>query len=166
MRWVRGMPAPAVPPIPALIPGTMRNGTAGGGERQRLLGAAAEYQRIAALEAQHAAALPRQRDQALVDAELRRPGPAGALADRDQRAFGEGEDIGRDEGVMQDDVGGGEGVERVQGEQARVARPRADEPDGSGREFRQPEPRGGGERAVHTEKREGISLDAARSADK
>ncbi len=105
---------------------------AGGGERQRLLAAAAEYQRVAALQPHHAMAVARQADQALVDAKLRRAPPAGALADRLQpRLRCERQDLRRDQRVVQHDVGFGQGVRGVQGQQARIAGTGADQPDGA-----------------------------------
>ena len=80
---------------------------AGRGQRQRLLAAAPEHERIAALQAQDAQARPGEIDQALVDPELGRARPPGALADRLEggRRPGERQDLGRDQGIVQDHVG-------------------------------------------------------------
>jgi hypothetical protein len=56
-RWVSGMPAAAVPPMPALMPGTIRKG----------MPAAAS-----ALQPHHSPSLARQVDQPLIDAKLLR----------------------------------------------------------------------------------------------
>ena len=82
---------------------------AGRGQRERLLAAAPEHERIAALETQHAQAGARELDQALVDPELRRSRPSGALADRLEARgrAGERQDLRRHQGVVQDDVGAG-----------------------------------------------------------
>ena len=110
---------------------------AGRGQRERLLAAAPEHERIAALEAQHAQAGARKLDQALVDPELRRARPSGALADRLEAGgrAGERQDLGRHQGVVQDDIGAGQRMGGVQREQAGVARPGADQPDAARREF-------------------------------
>ena len=120
-----------------MIPGTTRNGHAGRGQGERLLATAPEHERIAALETQHAQAGARQLDQALVDPELRRPRPSGALADRLEAGgrTGERQDLGRHQGVVQDDIGAGQRMGGVQREQAGVARPGADQPHAARREF-------------------------------
>src|SRR5690606_10786526 len=113
MRWVSGMPAAARPPIPEVIPGTTRNDTPAAASASA---SAAEPERVAALEADHARARGRQLDQALVDAQLRGPGAPRALADRLERRAraGQRQNLGRDQGIVQDDVGA---LERVRGVQ-------------------------------------------------
>ena len=104
---------------------------AGGGKRHRLLAAAAEHERIAALEPQHALARARQRDQALADIGLRRRRLAAALAGEFEPRLraGERQHPLIDQRVMHDDVGLGEAGERVERQQAGIARPGAGQPD-------------------------------------
>ena len=63
--WPGCRQSPA-PPRPAVTPGMTRNGMPACSQRQRLLAAAAEHERVAALQAQHALAGPGQLDQPLV----------------------------------------------------------------------------------------------------
>ena len=109
---------------------------AGCGQRQRLLAAAPEHQGIAALEPHDAQTLARELDQALVDLELPRALAPGPLADRleARRRAAQRQDLRRHQRIVQDHVGLLERVQRVQGEQARIARPGADQPDAAGRD--------------------------------
>ena len=111
---------------------------AGGGERHRLLAAAAEHERIAALEPQHAFAGARQRDQPLADVGLRRRRLAAALAGKFEPRLraGERQDARVDQRVVHDHVGLREPGERVERQQAGIARPGAGEPDMARREHR------------------------------
>ena len=87
-------------------PGDDAEADAGRRQRQRLLPAATEHQRIAALQPHHAMPLPRQADQPLIDAKLRRAAPAGALADRFQpRLRRQRQDLRRHQRVVQHDIG-------------------------------------------------------------
>ena len=86
---------------------------AGPGQRQGLLAAAAEHERVAALEAQHPPALAGQRDQpggdALLRRRMRRPPrlPANSRVAPGPR---HAEDALVDQGVVDHDVGRREGV--------------------------------------------------------
>ena len=62
-------------------PGHDLAGNAGQRQRQRLFGAAAEHERVAALEPHHALALPRGANHQRVDRLLLHAGAAGPLAD-------------------------------------------------------------------------------------
>ena len=62
-RCVTGMPADAGTADSAETPGTTSNGHAGLGERERLLAAAAEDERVAALEAHDLEPLPAELDE-------------------------------------------------------------------------------------------------------
>ena len=57
------MPAYAAAPSAAVMPGTTSNADAAGGQRVDFLAAAAEHERVAALQAQHALAGERVLDQ-------------------------------------------------------------------------------------------------------
>ena len=106
------------------------------GERRRFLAAAPEYERIAALEPQHAFARAREFDQPLADIRLHRRGSAAALAGEfEPRLFaGKRQHPAIDQRVMHHDVGLGEPGEGIEREQARVAGAGAGEPDMAGRE--------------------------------
>ena len=66
-RWVTGMPASAGAAIAELMPGTISNGIAGRRQRERFFAAAAEHERVAALEPHDALAAPRGADHQAVD---------------------------------------------------------------------------------------------------
>ncbi len=139
-----------MPPIAGGDAGDDAKRNAGGGERQRLLPAAAEDQRIAALQPQHAQAVGAKRDQALVDAQLRRLHASGALAHLLQPMRGQRQDVGRDQRVVQHHVGHRQRVRGVQGEQSRIARPGPGEPYRPGGEFGRRQSCGGEvQRRVH-----------------
>ena len=109
---------------------------AGRRECQGLLAAAAEHERIAALEPDHPQAGAGELDQALIDPELLRARPAGPLADRLEARCGpaERQDLGRDQRVVEDHVGRFERVHGIEGQETRIAGPGADQPDRAGRE--------------------------------
>src|SRR5207248_1983544 len=104
-------------------------GDAGGGERLGLLAAAAEQERVAALEAHDALAAAGGVDQRLVygDAAL---GVAWAEFS-DREAFGgwrdEVEDARRDEGVVEDEIGLAQQLDGSQGQQTAVPGAGADQ---------------------------------------
>jgi hypothetical protein len=110
-------------------------GNAVRGQHFEFLAAAAEHEGVAALQAHHRAARARMLEHEPVDARLRgcmrvgAAGRAGLLADVDQLgvAAHAREHVGGDQAVVQHHVGLREHAQRAQGEQARVARPRADE---------------------------------------
>ncbi len=108
-------------------------------QRQRLFAAAAEDEGVAALQAQHALAGPRQFDEARRDVALLRARLAAALAGilklrprpcELQNGF-------VDQRVVDHDVGLLQRVERVERQQARIARPGADQPHPARLEDRQ-----------------------------
>jgi hypothetical protein len=112
-----------------------RNGTPAAAS---VFAAAAEHERIAALEPQHALAGARQRDQALADIGLRRRRFAAALAGEFEPRLrpGQRQHPLVDQRVMHDHVGLGEAGERVERQEAGIARPGAGQPDGARRENR------------------------------
>ncbi len=114
---------------------------AGGDEAHGLLAAAAEHERIAALQAQHPQALARQFDQPLGDVPLAGRGLAAALAGKfpDHVRPGEAKHRLIDQRVVQDHLRLAERVDRMQGQQPGIARPGAGQPDLSGTEPRQAE---------------------------
>src|SRR5579872_1903464 len=103
------------------------------GQRLDLLAAAAEHERIAAFQAQHAQVLPRQFDQPQRDVFLAVRRPAAALAGKFAPRLrpGERQHAFRDQRVIDDHVGFFQRVEGVQRQQAGIARPGADQPHGS-----------------------------------
>ena len=100
-------------------------------QRHRLLAAAAEHEGIAALEPQHALPGARQRDQPLADIGLDRRRLAAALAGKFEPRLrsGQRQDALIDQRVVNDDVGLRQAGQRIEREQARIARPGAGEPD-------------------------------------
>ena len=117
---------------------------AGLGQRQSLLAAAPEHARVAALEAKHAMAQARQRNEAVGDARLRRRWLAAALAGKFERGAGIGErqHARIDEGVMDDDVRRGETGKRLERQHGGIAGTGAGEPDLASFEHRQLRQRG------------------------
>jgi hypothetical protein len=111
---------------------------AGPRQRHGLFAAAAEYERIAALEPQHAMARARKRDQALADIGLQRRRLAAAFAGEFESGLGSGQGQHAlvDQGIVDDNIGLREPGERIEGEQTRVARSGAGEPDMSRRKDR------------------------------
>ena len=125
-------------------PGVGRSGDAGGHARhdleldarlpqhQRLLAAATEHQRVAALEPHDPAPGAAVLDEQPVDLRLRHLRPAALLADVDELGIRARvpQRLRRDQAVVEDDVGRGDQLDRADGEQAGVARPGPDEVDG------------------------------------
>ena len=101
------------------------------GERLGLLAAAAEHERVAALEAHHALARPAQLDEQRVDLLLAERGRARLLADVAQLGVRPGavERTRRDQAVVEDRVGARDQLQRAARHQARIAGPGADEVD-------------------------------------
>ena len=79
-RWVSGMPAAAGPASAELSPGTTVTGTPAADAGQPLLAAAAEDERVAALEPHHPLAGARAVDQHRVDLVLGQVVPVRRLA--------------------------------------------------------------------------------------
>ena len=104
-------------------------------QRLALLAAAAEDERVAALQPHHALARPRRLDQPLADLLLRHRGHAGRLADVDQLGVlaRPVERPRRDQPVVVDRVGRADQLQRARRHQPRIAGPGADEVDESGR---------------------------------
>ncbi len=104
------------------------------GEMLHLFGRAAKDRGVAALQAHDALARLGGGEEEVVDAFLRLAVAAGAFADADPLdALGdEVEDAGADEGVVEDDLGSGDQLFGLAGEEVRVARPCADQPDFTG----------------------------------
>ncbi len=101
-------------------------------QHERLLAAAAEDQRIAALQPHHPPPGAPVLDQQPVDLLLRHLRPAALLADVDQfrvrpRVL---ERLLRDQAVVEDDVGRGDQLDRADRQQPRVAGPGADQVHG------------------------------------
>ena len=123
-RCVSGMPAAAVPPIPALIPGTMRNAMPAAASETRFLAATPKHQRIAALQPHHPQALARKLDQPVVDPQLLGAHAAGALARQFQPCLRrQRQDRIRHQRVMHHHVGLTQRVRRMQCQQAGIAGP-------------------------------------------
>jgi hypothetical protein len=102
-----------------------------GHERFDLLAAAAEDERVAALQPDHAPTLQREPHEQRVDLVLRQRVPGARLADVDQLRIAacEVEDVGTDEAVVDDDVGLRDQPRRAQRQQIRISRTGADEMD-------------------------------------
>ena len=124
------MPAAAGAAMTDETPGTTSKSRPAADERERLLAAAAEHERIAALQAHDVAAAAAELDEQLVD-QLLRHRCAGTLADVDQLGVGSGEreHAGADERVVHDDVGCLQPAQPADGQQLRVARAGADQRD-------------------------------------
>ena len=71
-RWVTGMPASAGPAMPAVMPGTTSKGMPACRQRRSFLAAAAEDERVAALEPDDVEPGPGEPDQGGIDVRLRR----------------------------------------------------------------------------------------------
>ena len=100
-----------------------------GGQRLHLLAAAAEDERVAALEAHHLLAFARQSHQQRVDFLLRHAVVVALLADVDALGVGgrSGQHLGRHQVVVDDDVGLREQSRGAQRQQFGVARAGADQ---------------------------------------
>ena len=102
-------------------------------ERGDLLLCAAEEHRIAALKPDHDGVRPRGIDESLVDESLRSGMFPATLSDGDLlSAFGEGERVGMDERIVENDVGRGEKLGCPQREQVGGAGTSADKIHGVG----------------------------------
>src|SRR4249920_3181646 len=99
-----------------------------------LLAAAGGAERIAALELDGVASLPRRIGQTPVDRVLTDPGAAGAPAGEDAFGVAAGaiEDTHADRLVVEDDIGALQSLQRPQGQQIGVARAGADQKDRPG----------------------------------
>ena len=125
--------------MPAVTPRHDTERHAGRRQRQRLLAAPPEHERVAALEAQHAGARLRLGHQPGGNVRLAGRGPAAALARMvDARARPRHRQHARiDQRIVHDDIGVFERAGRQQGQQAGVAGARAHEPDLTRRQPRQ-----------------------------
>ena len=158
-----GMPAIAGTEMALVMPGTTSTSTPASRQKRELLAAAAEDERVAALEPHDALAVAGEGDEQRVDRVLRHGVVAGQLADvddlgRQHDALG-GEPVehaARAEPVGDDDVGGLERAQAAEGEQAGVAGSGADERDLAGRG-------GGGHRAPPTAAGRGGAASVARA---
>ena len=111
-----------------VTPGTTSNGTPAARERQRFFAAAAEHERIAALQPHDAAAAPRRANHQRVNGLLRHRVAAGALADEEPlRAARELQDAVVDERVVQHEIRRAQARDRLARQQPRIARAGADE---------------------------------------
>ena len=103
---------------------------AGALQRQRFLAAAAEHERVAALEPHDAFAAPRGANHQRFDRALRHRMPPGALADVEAlRATGVAQHAIIDERVVQDEIGAAQPRDRGARQQAGIAGACADERD-------------------------------------
>ena len=129
LRNVRGRPASAAQPSAAVMPGTTTTGTPAARRCFELLAAAAEHERIAALEPHDALAGARRFDQAAIDLILADAALPAPLAD--EHALGIAsrpvEDRRRDQLVVEHDVGILQRMQRTQRQEVGIARPGADQ---------------------------------------
>ena len=124
------MPADAGAAIALLIAGHDVVGHAGLLQRQRFLAAAAEDERIAALQPHDAAAAPRGADHQRLNRRLRHRMTAGALADEEPlRPARVAENAVVDERVVEHEVGGAQPRDRRPRQQAGIAGTGADQRD-------------------------------------
>ena len=102
---------------------------AGAGQRQRLLAAAPEHERIAALEPHDALPGAPEPHQQLLDLALARSAGAHRLAHVElRRGLGrERQDFGADQPIVDDGIRRLQSSQRLERQQLRVARPRADQ---------------------------------------
>ena len=129
-RCVTGMPAGAGAAIALLMPGTTSYGHAGALQRERFFAAAAEHERVAALQPHDAAAAARGADHQRVNRRLRHRMAAGALADVEAlRAARVAQDPVVDQRVVEHEVGGAQPRDRRARQQPGIAGPGADERD-------------------------------------
>ena len=102
----------------------------GSGDRQRFFAAAAQHERIAALQAHHMFAAARHGDEQPVDVFLTDAAAAGALTDAEaRRVRRQRQHLGRHERVVQHDVGLAQSPDRLHRQELGIARSRADERD-------------------------------------
>ena len=100
------MPASSGAATAVVTPGTTSNGMPAMRQRQRFFGAAAEHERVAALQPHDALALPRGADHQPIDRLLPDAGAAGALADAEAlRLRQPPQRLGVDQRVVQHQVG-------------------------------------------------------------
>ena len=136
-RIVAGMPAEASPPKADVTPDSTRNGMLLRRQRQRLLAAAREDQRMPALQPHHLAAFLRQPDQQRVDLFLRDRQPPAAFSDEEFfRLARHRHDLLRHQRVVHQRVGLGERRQHVERQQPRIAGSRAGQPDMAGLQLR------------------------------
>src|SRR5262249_11990087 len=112
---------------------------AGADQRQRLLPAAPEYERVAALEPQDATALPGVGNEQIVDVALPRGRASAPLAGVDdaRTIARQIENTTIDQCVVDDDVGATEPVRGKEGQEARIAGAGSRQPYLAGREGRE-----------------------------
>jgi hypothetical protein len=105
------------------------------GKGKQFFPAAAEQQRVAALQPHHALAGARGLDQGLGDARLRPGRVALALADIDQRRVRarHAQHGAAGQRIVEDDIRGAQRAGGAQGQQIGIARASADQPDGTRR---------------------------------
>ena len=138
-RMVAGMPAAARPAEGGGDAGEDAVGDVLGDQRQRLLRAAREDEGVAALQPHDLAAFLREAHQQRVDLVLRGSTAAAALADIEfLRAFRDGDDLVRNQRVMDQRVGLGQRRDHVERQAAGVAGAGAGQPDMAGLQLRQP----------------------------
>ena len=130
-RWVTGIPAAAGAAIALVTPGTTSKGTPAAASASASSPAAAEDERVAALQAHDPPAATAVRDERRVDLVLGHGGAPGGLARVEQLGAGpaEGQQPLGAEAVVDDDVGALQRVAARRGDQARVAGPGADQVD-------------------------------------
>jgi hypothetical protein len=138
-RWVRGAPASRRAFAGAGGQGRGHAGNdaaldAGLAAGFQLLAASAEDEGVAALEPHDGQAVQGEGDQHRVDLVLGVRMAQLALGHRDppRRLGRQVQDLVGDQAVMDHHVGGLQGLERLEGQQFRVARPRAHQPDSPG----------------------------------
>ena len=160
-RWVTGMPAAAGTATALVTPGHDLDGDARGEAGQGLLAAAAEHERVAALEPHDAAAGLGVLDEQPVDLVLGQRVVAGGLADvdDDDRRVELVQQRARGEPVDEHDVGLGEQPAAAGRDQAGVARAAADQRHAAGRAA------GGGAAAARRCRGRGRSRRAGSSPD-
>ena len=125
VRWVTGMPAAAGAANAELTPGHHLDVDTGPTQGLGLLAAAAEHERVPALQPHHPASGPGPVDEEVVDLGLQ-AGLPRALADVDPLGGrrGQVEQLGGDEPVVDDDLGAGRAVRHRAGSAGRGRRVR------------------------------------------
>ena len=126
-RCVSGMPADAGTAVIGETPGTTSNVDAGLGERQRLLAAAPEDERVAALQAHDVEPCAAERRRA---ARSSRSCVEAVARDPQRVCRRLVDELGGDEAVVDERVAGADELEAAHGDQAGVAGAGADERDG------------------------------------
>ena len=129
-RLVSGCRAAAAAASAAVMPGTISTSMPACFERAQFFVGAAEQHRVAAFQAHDQRVLLRAVDQLLVDQRLRGRALAGALADRDQLGLrAQRQHLGRDQRVVQHDVGLRQQARAAHGDQVGGAGAGADQID-------------------------------------